>query len=840
MKQPFSFGWLLLLFLCLGRLEAGAQVPQYSIDWHVVAGGGGTTTGTGFEMSATIGQAAADVQSNGGFSLAGGYNTFNFDTFSDLANDDLSGLATSVGSLSPAFAPGIGRYEVAVSNATTSIAVVPVALAGSATITVNGIAVASGSASGPVNVPLVSNIITVVCTSGNGLNTKTYTLNVTRPALQFASNLFTVSSSPAGALADIVVNRTGVPVGAVSCVLNSTPGTALAPAQYTAQVNTAVNFTAADTVQHVMIPITANATTTTARVFTVTLSSPGAGIQLGTPITATVVILPPNGLTETVKPVVTIVAPAANALLNEVPTALITGKVTDNVGVARVQVSTDKGANFNDATLSAVGTPSTNFSFSMTPVTGLNTVQVRATDYKGNVSVVVSRSFTQLRTLTVAISGSGSVTSGFVPNSFRQVGKIVSITATPAAGKVFDGWTGANVSTDAAELPSLSFVMQPNLSITAHFITNPFVPAVIGTFNGLATPILGTTPANDTVGMLQNAVVSGNGSFTSTLKIDGLSVPLNGKFDNVGIARFGIARKKTTSIVRPGKNNLDVALQIDMSGVSGTITGTVKQSYRGNLIATSNIVADRAGTLAPASLTAKPFTLILPSLFPQTTGIAKQYFPQGTGYATMAVSVKGVVSLTGKLADNTTFSGSAPLSKTSQWPVFAPLYTAKGSISGMANLADAAVNVEDVTGTLIWFRPEQNVQWYPYGWNDGLSVGLLGARYAVPASGSVFPALQAMMPNATLVFSNGLIAAPISQDITIASTNLVTPAGVTAITKASGLFSGTFTHSDGSKLPYQGVILQKGAKQGGWGYFMSRATPLDYLGEGGSVKISAK
>ena len=840
MKHPFSFGWLLLLALCLGRLNADAET--YSIDWHAVAGGGGTSSGTGFDMTASIGQAAAaGTQSTGGFSLASGYNTFNYDVLASTANDDLSDLATSVGTLSPSFNPNIASYDVAVSNATTSINVVPVSLAGSASITVNGITVVSGAPSSPINVPQVSNIITVVCTSSNGLNTKTYTLNVTRPALQFASNLITVSSSAVGTLADIVVNRTGAPVGAVSCVLNSTPGTALAPAQYTAQVNTAVNFTAADTVQHVMIPITANATTTTARVFTVTLSSPGAGIQLGTPITATVVILPPNGLTETVKPVVTVLAPAANAFLNEVATAVITGKVTDNVGVARVQVSTDNGVNFNDATLSAVGTPSTNFSFSMTPVTGLNTVLVRGIDYKGNVSAVVSRSFTQLRTLTVAIAGSGSVSPGFAPNSFRQVGKLVSITATPAAGNVFDGWTGANVSPSAAELPALSFIMQPNLALTAHFIPNPFIPSVIGTFNGLATPNIGTTPANDTVGMLQNAVVLSNGSFTSTLKIDGLSVPLNGKFDNVGVARFGANRATTMSVVRSGKNNLDVALKLDMTGVSGTITGTVKQSYRGNVVATSTINADRAGTLAPGSLTGKPFTLILPSLFPQATAIPKQYFPQGTGYATMGISVKGVVSLTGKLADNTVVSASAPLSKTLQWPVFAPLYAAKGSISGMATLADAAANVEDVTGTLTWFRPEQNVQWYPYGWNDGLTVGLLGARYAVPPSGSVFLGLKGITPNATIAFTDGLLSQPISRDITIAPTNLVSSTSPTlVITKASGLFTGSFTHSDGSKLPYQGVILQKGTKQGGWGYFMSRATPLDYLGESGAVQVSAK
>jgi hypothetical protein len=36
------------------------------------------------------------------------------------------------------------------------------------------------------------------------------------------------------------------------------------------------------------------------------------------------------------------------------------------------------------------------------------------------------------------------------------------------------------------------------------------------------------------------------------------------------------------------------------------------------------------------------------------------------------------------------------------------------------------------------------------------------------------------------------------------------------------------------------VIIQKGAKQGGWGYFMSRATPLNYLGESGATRLLVK
>lgn len=60
------------------------------------------------------------------------------------------------------------------------------------------------------------------------------------------------------------------------------------------------------------------------------------------------------------------------------------------------------------------------------------------------------------------------------------------------------------------------------------------------------------------------------------------------------------------------------------------------------------------------------------------------------------------------------------------------------------------------------------------------------------------------------------------------------------ITRASGLFTGTSTHTDLTKPAFQGVIIQKGSKKGGSGYFMSRPTPLNGLGESGKVQVLAK
>ena len=46
---------------------------QYSIDWHKVAGGGGTTTNAQFSLSGTIGQPDAGALSGANYSLTGGF-----------------------------------------------------------------------------------------------------------------------------------------------------------------------------------------------------------------------------------------------------------------------------------------------------------------------------------------------------------------------------------------------------------------------------------------------------------------------------------------------------------------------------------------------------------------------------------------------------------------------------------------------------------------------------------------------------------------------------------------------------------------------------------------------
>ena len=94
----------------------------------------------------------------------------------------LAGLVPSAGSLDPAFDPATADYDVAVDNATDSITLTPTATESTATITVDGQSVASGSASQAIALAVGSTAIQVVVTAADGTTTRAYTATVTRAA----------------------------------------------------------------------------------------------------------------------------------------------------------------------------------------------------------------------------------------------------------------------------------------------------------------------------------------------------------------------------------------------------------------------------------------------------------------------------------------------------------------------------------------------------------------------------------------------------------------------------------------------------------------------------------
>ncbi len=106
----------------------------------------------------------------------------------------LNSLAISGGGvLTPGFSSGTYAYSATVSNSTSSITVTPSSTDANASITVNGNAVLSGTASTAQALNVGPNLITVYVLADDGIHYQNYTLTVTRLASSdaYLSNLLT-------------------------------------------------------------------------------------------------------------------------------------------------------------------------------------------------------------------------------------------------------------------------------------------------------------------------------------------------------------------------------------------------------------------------------------------------------------------------------------------------------------------------------------------------------------------------------------------------------------------------------------------------------------------------
>ncbi|MCU0779628.1 MAG: cadherin-like beta sandwich domain-containing protein, partial [Akkermansiaceae bacterium] len=126
--------------------------------------------------------------------ISGENQTF---TTTDLAR--LTGISLSEGQLSPEFAASRTAYLATVPNTITGLTVTPVTADAGSTVTVNGTAVESGTASGTIALAVGHTNLSVVVTAAGGVTTRTYTIAVTRlPASFTFASAGTVPVTAAG------------------------------------------------------------------------------------------------------------------------------------------------------------------------------------------------------------------------------------------------------------------------------------------------------------------------------------------------------------------------------------------------------------------------------------------------------------------------------------------------------------------------------------------------------------------------------------------------------------------------------------------------------------------
>jgi hypothetical protein len=406
-----------------------------------------------------------------------------------------------------------------------------------------------------------------------------------------------------------------------------------------------------------------------------------------------------SGELDSVKPNVKITQPQADAIV-ETSTVEVSGTVTDNYVAELVEVSLNGGP-FVTATLEDDGT----WQLEVTPLPGINTLFARAEDESGNVDTSAARKFqyTPRSLLTVTAEGNapGSISGSFITKlDFRPpqpatsayadllVGKQFTLIAAPGENALFDHWTSNAPLTPAQAASShLDFTMIEDLTLTAHFVINPFTP-VQGKYSGLLTSV-----NSGSAGFLIGKVTR-EGAFSFKAKLGALTLPIKGRFSLDG--RF-------TRRIKVGGIPYSINLTLNVTDIGArTITGTIVGGSTSVTLTADLSPFQKKSHPVPAELLGT-FNFLLPP----SPNVTNPNYPVGVGFGRVTVSTAGTAKFTGRLADGTPVSGGAPLSSESRLPFFSSLYRGEGSIAGWVTLDPSQID-HDLSGTLNWKKPRSS------------------------------------------------------------------------------------------------------------------------------------
>jgi hypothetical protein len=389
--------------------------------------------------------------------------------------------------------------------------------------------------------------------------------------------------------------------------------------------------------------------------------------------------------------------------------------------------------------------------------------------------------------LHVVISGLGTI-SPQLSSQTLVAGQTYTVTAIPADGQDFAGWSGDVTSSNQ----TIHFVMTTNFTLQAQFVRSPFAAAQ-GTFSGLFYE-------QDTNQALDLVSQASSGAFTLTTTL---------KSNYSGVVQMGASRYSfrgtlnaegmaTNTLPRRGTNALVLQLSLGVGNQTGQVFG---QLTDGNWI--SQLTGDRA--VFNSRTNRAPFAGSYTVVLPGQDGAPS--LPAGNGFGTISVSLGGIVKLAGTLADGTKFSQSATLSQAGQWPLYVPLYSGKGSV--LSWLTFTNLTNSDLEGQLSWIKPAlPHAKYYPGGFaNQCLAVG---SSFVVPAV-STNQVLD--LENGFVFMGGGDLASSFTNSVSYVAKKFVCAGQKDfslGFTRSSGFFRGEIADPiTGKYHSFSGVAFQK-------------------------------
>ena len=220
----------------------------------------------------------------------------------------------------------------------------------------------------------------------------------------------------------------------------------------------------------------------------------------------------------------------------------------------------------------------------------------------------------------------------------------------------------------------------PSAPVCTNTIATP--GSLLGAYNGLVLQT--NAPSDATSGSIQ-ITLSKTGTVSAKLTMGGAESSFRGQFDASG--------NSTNTVTPHGLNPLRVILHLDIENQTDQITGTVSD----NNTFTSVLLADRA---VFSRANPCPWVGQYAAVFGAPPGNDPS-LPQGTGNATLTVTVSGAARMSGVLADGTKISMNAPVSEQGTWPLYEALYKKQGACIGWVTFGSNST----LAATVDWFRP---------------------------------------------------------------------------------------------------------------------------------------
>lgn len=386
-------------------------------------------------------------------------------------------------------------------------------------------------------------------------------------------------------------------------------------------------------------------------------------------------------------------------------------------------------------------------------------------------------------TITLVTNGIGAIT----PDISKQkliLGRQYLLSAIPAAGQVFAGWSGDITN----PLTKTAVKLTTNLFVQANFIPNPFLP-IQGKYNGLFCEA--DAVRQSSAGFV-TMTVTANGAYSGRLQMGAKYYSFSGKLSLQGRA--------TNSLPRLGTNALTLELEVGMGGQADQLFGRVSDGTWVSTLAADRYVYN-AKTNSPPWV--GRYTTIIPGNYNYDPTL-----PMGDGYGSVVVDAGGTIHFTATLADGVRVTQNIPVSKNGQWPLYVSLYSGKGSI--MAWLTFTNEPTTDLAGQLSWIKLAQpSAIYYPAGFTNVTTA--LGSTYVSPV-----PTTNCLLnlTNASVAFLGGNLAADFTNSIVLASnskvTNLSSNQLLLSFTLSTGILNGNAKDvSTGVIWPFHGAVLQK-------------------------------